>query len=38
MKKEKRVTILAKPIKPKKIAAEQACCKSGPARFYTEDE
>jgi hypothetical protein len=38
MKKGKKIIVLAKPVKPKKIAATAACCKAGPARFGTEDD
>jgi hypothetical protein len=38
MKKGKRIIVLAKPIKPKKIAAAMACCKQGPARYQTGDD
>lgn len=38
VKKEKKIIVLARPIKPKKIAAATACCKVGPSRMTLEGQ
>lgn len=37
MKKRKKIIVLARPVKPKKIAAVATCCSAGPARYKTGD-
>jgi hypothetical protein len=38
VKKGKKIIVLARPVKPKKIAAAATCCKTGPARYVTGDD
>jgi hypothetical protein len=38
VKKGKKIIVLARPVKPKKIAAAAACCKQGPVRYATGDD
>jgi hypothetical protein len=36
VKKVKKIIVLARPVKPKKIAAAASCCTAGPNRYKTE--